>query len=165
MLRLAEYREVLLDQRSLRLFACDCVERILPLTQSMHPEDPSPRHLIEVARCYLEGKASSEDLIEVAASSKSVVFTATPKGEIEAFQQKIGSLFDLLVRAILGEAVVAEVVTRAAGLISEAEAFKVRDRIGKYEGGGSEITLACLRARKAEATWQAEKLTITSRFI
>jgi hypothetical protein len=50
--------------RALRLIACDCAERVLPLYESRRPGDDRPRRAIEVARRYAEGLASAEELRE-----------------------------------------------------------------------------------------------------
>ena len=47
--------------RELRLFACDCAERVLPLFERERPDDARPRMAIEIARRYANGKAVSEE--------------------------------------------------------------------------------------------------------
>jgi len=49
------------DERTARLFACDCAERVLPLYEAQYPDD-RPRKAIEVARRYAEGAATREEL-------------------------------------------------------------------------------------------------------
>lgn len=50
--------------RVLRLIACDCAERVLPLYERAHPGDPRPRRAIEVSRRYADGLASLNELRE-----------------------------------------------------------------------------------------------------
>ena len=50
-----------LDDRKLRLFACYCAERVLPLFEKQYPNDNRPRHAIEVARLFADGKATNEE--------------------------------------------------------------------------------------------------------
>lgn len=50
------------DDRIARLFACDCVERVLPIYEKEYPDDKRPRHVIEVARLFAEGKTSDREL-------------------------------------------------------------------------------------------------------
>jgi len=50
------------DERTARLFACDCAERVLYLFEARHPNDRRPRKAIETARRYAEGKAAVEEL-------------------------------------------------------------------------------------------------------
>jgi hypothetical protein len=49
------------NERTARLFACDCAERVLPLYEAYYDDD-SPRKAIEVARRYADGKAAVEEL-------------------------------------------------------------------------------------------------------
>jgi len=55
-------REEWVDDATLRLFACDCAERVLPLLEKKFPDDKRPRQAIEVARRYAEGDATDEEL-------------------------------------------------------------------------------------------------------
>ena len=50
------------NERTARLFACDCAERVLYLFEARHPNDRRPRKAIETARRYAEGKAAVEEL-------------------------------------------------------------------------------------------------------
>jgi hypothetical protein len=50
------------DDRIARLFACDCAERVVPLYEKDYPDDKRPRHAIEVARLYADGKANDTEL-------------------------------------------------------------------------------------------------------
>ena len=50
------------NDRTARLFACDCAERVLGLFESKYPGDMRPRKAIEVARCFAVGKASQAEL-------------------------------------------------------------------------------------------------------
>jgi hypothetical protein len=52
------------DERTARLFACDCAEHVLYLYEAQYPDD-RPRKAIEVARRYAEGKAAVEELTDV----------------------------------------------------------------------------------------------------
>jgi len=57
------------DDRTARLFACDCAERALPLFESERPDDNRPREAIEVARRYANGEATNEELTAAADAS------------------------------------------------------------------------------------------------
>jgi hypothetical protein len=45
-----------------RLYACDCVERVLPIFERPSPDDDRPRNAIMVARRFAFGIASSVEL-------------------------------------------------------------------------------------------------------
>lgn len=51
-------RETAWNDRSARLFACDCAERVLSIWEEEFPDDENPRRCIEVARAFAEGRAS-----------------------------------------------------------------------------------------------------------
>jgi len=61
------------NERTARLFACDCAERVLYLFEARHPDDGRPRKAIETARRYAEGKAAVEEL----AASRDVAWAAS----------------------------------------------------------------------------------------
>ena len=50
------------NERTARLFACDCNEHILNLFEERYPDDERPRQTIEVARRYANGDATKEEL-------------------------------------------------------------------------------------------------------
>ncbi|MBD3177833.1 MAG: hypothetical protein GF320_21880 [Armatimonadia bacterium] len=50
------------DERTSRLFAADCAERVLPIFESACPGDDRPRNAIEVALRYAHGQATKDDL-------------------------------------------------------------------------------------------------------
>jgi hypothetical protein len=52
-----------IDIRSdLRLFACDCAERILYLYETAYPSDDRPRKAIQIARDHARGRATAAEL-------------------------------------------------------------------------------------------------------
>ena len=50
------------NERTARLFACDCAERVLPIFEKAYPADKRPRQCIETARKFANGKATQEQL-------------------------------------------------------------------------------------------------------
>ena len=51
----------LLDEKQLRLFACDCAEHVLHFFEKKQLNDRRPREAIEVARRFALGKATQEE--------------------------------------------------------------------------------------------------------
>ena len=47
------------NERTARLFAADCAERVLPLFESRYPDDDRPRKAIEAARLLANGEIGS----------------------------------------------------------------------------------------------------------
>jgi len=66
-----------LDDRALRLFACDCAERVLPIYEKEYPDDDRPRKAIAVARLYADGKATQEELDAARAAAEAADRDAT----------------------------------------------------------------------------------------
>jgi len=50
------------NERTARLFACDCTERTLPFFEQQYPDDARARTAIETARRFAEDKATLEEL-------------------------------------------------------------------------------------------------------
>lgn len=47
------------DDRTARLFAADCAERVLPIFEAAHPGDGRPRLAIEAARAFANGQITA----------------------------------------------------------------------------------------------------------
>ena len=56
------YEHSKLDDRKLRLFACDCAERALPFFEKSYPNDKRPRISIEMARKFANGEVTNEEM-------------------------------------------------------------------------------------------------------
>jgi len=48
-----------IDERTMRLYACDCAERVLPIFEAAYPRDKRPRLAIEAARGYAHGTVTA----------------------------------------------------------------------------------------------------------
>jgi hypothetical protein len=59
------------NERTARLFACDCAERVVHLC-----DDPRPRRAIAVARRYAGGEATAEELVAARAAAWDAARTA-----------------------------------------------------------------------------------------
>ena len=51
-----------IDDKSLRLFACDVAQSVLHIFEEKYPDDLRPRQAIEVARRFANGDATQEEL-------------------------------------------------------------------------------------------------------
>lgn len=45
-----------------RIWACDVAERVLPIFEAAHPDDPRPRRVIETARAFTRGEVTRDVL-------------------------------------------------------------------------------------------------------
>ena len=50
------------NEKSARLFAADCAERVLPIYEKEYPDDDRPRKAIQAARDYANGKITKDKL-------------------------------------------------------------------------------------------------------
>ena len=62
--------------RELRLFACSCAERALPIFERERPGDARPREAILVARRYVTGGATDEELAAARAAARDAAWDA-----------------------------------------------------------------------------------------
>jgi len=60
------------NERTARLFAADCAERVLPLFEKERPNDKRPREAIAVARRFAVGEATREELAAAGAAAWTV---------------------------------------------------------------------------------------------
>lgn len=69
-------RRLAWDERTKRLFACDCAERVLPLYERAVPGDARPREAIAVARRFANGAATREELAAARAAASAAASAA-----------------------------------------------------------------------------------------
>ena len=50
------------NDRTTRLFACNCAEAVLPIYEKHYPNDMRPRECVETARKFAHGKATREEM-------------------------------------------------------------------------------------------------------
>ena len=60
----------------LRIFACDCAERVLPIYEKQCPKDTRPRQAIEVSRRFANGQATQEGLAAAEAAAWAATWAA-----------------------------------------------------------------------------------------
>jgi len=65
------------NDRTARLFAADCAERVLPIYEREHPGDDRPRQAIEVARRCANGDATDDERAAAWAAAGAAARTAT----------------------------------------------------------------------------------------
>ncbi len=64
------------NERTARLFVCDCAEHVLSLYEAKYTDDVRPRQAIEIARRYAEGKATAEELAAARVAARDAVWAA-----------------------------------------------------------------------------------------
>jgi hypothetical protein len=63
--------------RIARLFACECVERVLPLFEWERPDDRRPRETLAAARRFAAGEATEEELAAAKAAAEAAAEDVT----------------------------------------------------------------------------------------
>lgn len=64
------------DERIARLFAADCVERVLPVFEKTFPNDDRPRKAIAVVRQFANGEAARNELDAARAAARAAAWAA-----------------------------------------------------------------------------------------
>lgn len=64
------------NEKTARLFACDCAERVLPIFEKKYPDDKRPRQAIEIARKYALRKATRQELDTAGFAAGTAAWTA-----------------------------------------------------------------------------------------
>ncbi len=65
------------DDRSARLFAADCAERVLSIFEKAHPTDDRPRRAIKAARDFANGLISADELSAAASASAAYAYASS----------------------------------------------------------------------------------------
>ena len=69
-------RNEFVSEQNLRLFACDCAERVLPIFEKEYPEDNRPRKAIETARLFANGEATQKEMDAAWAAARDAAWAA-----------------------------------------------------------------------------------------
>jgi len=128
------------NERTARLFACDCAERVLSLYEAKYPDDGRPRKGIEIARRYAEGKATVEEL----AAARDAAWAAAEAAALNASRAA----------ALNASRAAAWAAAWAATEDASRAASRAASRYAAWAAEGA----ASRYARDAERQWQVERL-------
>ena len=78
------------NERTARLFACDCAERVLPLFERQYPDDPRPRQAIDTARRFAKGQASKDERFAAWAAASAAAWNAAWDAARDAAREAAG---------------------------------------------------------------------------
>jgi len=87
------------DERTARLFACDCAERVLGNYEVKYPDDSRVRDSIEVARLYADGSATLDDLEAAYSAALSAAYRAAYRAADSAAYSAADSAYSAAYRA------------------------------------------------------------------
>ena len=160
-------RQVFISQRSMRLFAADCAEHVLPLFEAEHPDDQRPREAIAAARAFAHGQIDDDTLDAARAAAWDAAGAAAGAA---AWAAAWAAARDAARATAEGTAWAAWATARdaawdAAGAAAWAAAWAAaRDAARATAEGTAWAAWATARdaawdaAWDAERTWQAERL-------
>ena len=121
------------NDKTLRLYAADCAERVVSLYEKYHPTDTRPRKAIQAARDFAKGKITAEELKAAAAATYAAASAyATYAATYAAY--------------------VANAAYAAAYAAADAAAAYASDSAAAY------AAYAANAAYAAERKWQSERL-------
>ena len=75
------------NERSVRLFTCDCAEHVLSIFEREHPNDNRPRKVIETARLYADGNVTEEELAAARSAARSAAEAAAEERQTNKLQE------------------------------------------------------------------------------
>ena len=117
------------NERTARLFACDCAEHVLHLFEDEYPDDKRVRLAIETARRYANGEATDEELIAACHAAWDIAWAARAAARAAAWD-----------------------ADRAARTATRAARAAARDAAWDAD------SYAAWAAEDAEREWQADRL-------
>jgi len=92
------------DDRTRRLFAADCAERVLPIYEKVYPCDDRPRKCIDTARRYANGEATQDELHAARSAAGSAAWAAAGSAAWAAAGAAAGSAAGAAAWAAAGDA-------------------------------------------------------------
>jgi hypothetical protein len=136
------------NERTARLFACDCAERALYLFEARYPDDGRPRKAIEVARRYAEGAATREELAAARDAAWKAALAAT---EAAAWAASWAATEDASREA-------SRAASRYAAWAAQEAAEDDSLAAALAAAWAASRAAAGAAAREAERNWQVERL-------
>ena len=73
------------NERTARLFACDCADHVLPIYEKAYPNDTRVRDCIAVVRRYADGAATESELATAAAHAYAAAYAAAHATDAAAY--------------------------------------------------------------------------------
>ena len=79
------------NERTARLFAADCAEKVLPIFEKQRPGDNRPRKAIEAARAFANGQISADDWDAAGAAARDAAGAAARDAARDAARAAAGA--------------------------------------------------------------------------
>ena len=157
------------NEKTARLFACDCAERVLYIYEDKYPKDNRPRFAIQVARLFARDKATPEELIAAEIATWAATWAATGAAARDAAEAATwattGDAAEAATWAATGAAARAAARAAAEAATGAATGAAARDaaEAAKWATTGAAARDAAEAAKwattgAAERKWQKERL-------
>jgi hypothetical protein len=149
-----------IDDRSLRLFAADCAEQVLPIFERVRPDDDRPRAAIDAARRFARGeitrgvRAAARDAARDAAGD--AAGDAAWAAAMAAAGAAAGDAAGAAARAAAGDAAMAAAMAAAMDAAWAAAMDAARDAAGDAAGAAARAAAGdAAMAAAMDAAWAA----------
>ena len=83
------------NERTARLFAVECAERVLPIYEREHPNDTRPREALAVARRFADGQATQDERAASWAASSAAARAASSAAEQQWQNRRLAEMLGL----------------------------------------------------------------------
>ena len=141
------------NERTARLFACDCAEHVVALFEKKFPTDQRPSKAIKVSRLFADGKATKEELAAAGDAAGAAAWDAARAAGWDAARAAAGAAARAAAWDAAGDAAGAAAWDAAWAAAwdaaGDAAGDAARDAAGDAAGDA---------AREAERKWQTELL-------
>jgi len=149
------------NERTARLFACDCAEHVLPIFEKRFPGDKRPRIAIKTARQYADGKATTEELAAAEdAAWAAAAAEAAARAAAEAAAEDAAWAAAWAAAEAAARAAAEAAAEDAAWAAAEAAAEDAARAAAEAAARAAAWAAAWAAAEAAEKKWQAKKLLI-----
>lgn len=165
------------NERTARIFAADCAERVLPIYELIYHDTNKLKHAIETARLYADGRATCSELLDAGTAARIAAANASTDA-INAYVDENTTILDAKGNSVpFGAAAdaaslaawaaaettkwdVKSAVTQSAGAAADAAALNawVAAETSKWDATEDDARAAWVAAETAERKWQAERL-------
>ena len=83
------------NERTARLFAVECAERVLPIYEREHPNDTRPREALAVARRFADGQATQDERGAASAAARAAARAASWAAEQQWQNRRLAEMLGL----------------------------------------------------------------------
>ena len=144
------------NDKTLRLYAADCAERVLGLYEKQYPKDDRPRKAIQAARDFANGLITKDAAAK--AATNAAYAAACANGAYAAVNAAYYAAFNAASAAAYTAYTTAAGASYAAYTAAAAAGYAAANGVQVYSAAVTEFQAGIDAAYAAEKTWQMERL-------